>query len=105
MPEVENSAGSFLEDDTDRSSIPSAYFNGFEFSMSLSDVCVIAQLNGKRKQQLHMSFTTAKELMVGMQQLIAHIERASGLEIPTMQQMNAALAAAQEAAAPAASDA
>ena len=96
------SAGQLLQDETDRSSVPSVYCNGFEFSMSLSDVCVVTHLNGKREHRLHMSFTTAKALMVGMQQLIAHIERASGHEIPTMEQMNAVVTAARAAPVPAA---
>jgi len=61
-------------------------------------VNVVIQLHGKPQQRLHMSFTTAKALMIGMQELIAHIERASGQEIPTMQQMNAGLTAAARAA-------
>ena len=91
------SAEQLVREEADQSSLPSVYCNGFEFATSLSDVSVVVQLNGKREQRLHMSFTTAKALMVGMQQLIAHIERVSGQEIPTMEQMNAGLTAAAQA--------
>ncbi|MCY4595523.1 MAG: hypothetical protein OXC19_12105 [Bryobacterales bacterium] len=105
MTEVESgtagsvpSAERLVREEADQSSLPSVYCNGFEFAASLSDVSVDIQLSGKPQQRLHMSFTTAKALMIGMQELIAHIERASGQEIPTMQQMNAGLTAAARAA-------
>lgn len=109
MTEVESGAtssvpsmGQLVRDETDQTSVPSVYCNGFEFAISLSDVCVVTHLNGKREQRLHMSFTTAKALMLGMQQLVAHIEQASGHEIPTMDQMNAAFTAVQAGQLPAA---
>ena len=88
------SAEEIVQGETDQPNLPSVYCNGFEFAMSLSDVSVVIQLNGQRHHRLHMSFTTAKALMVGMQQLVTHIERASGHEIPTMDQMNSGLTAA-----------
>ena len=105
MTEVESgaagsvpSAEQLVRDEGDQSSLPSLYCNGFEFATSLSDVNVVIQLHGKPQQRLHMSFTTAKALMVGMQQLIAHIERVSGQEIPTMEKMNTGLTAASRVA-------
>lgn len=87
------SARRFLQDEKDRSSLPTVYCNGFEFTVSLSDVCLVTQISGKPEQRLYMSFTTAKALMHGMQQLVADIERVSGQEIPTMDQLNTAFTA------------
>lgn len=75
--------------------LPSFYFNSAEFGISLSDVCIIASLDGVRKSRLHMSYTTAKTLMRGLQQVISDFERAAEHTIMTMDETNAALTSLQ----------
>ena len=71
--------------------LPSFYFNAAEFGLSLSDVSIIVLLDGVRKSRLHMSYTTAKTLMKGLQKVIADFERAANHTIMTMDETNAAI--------------
>lgn len=80
--------------------LPSFYFNSVELGISLSDVSIIVLLDGVRKSRLHMSYTTAKTLMRGLQQLFADFERASDHSIMTMAETDAALTSLQQEATP-----
>ena len=78
--------------------LPSFYFNSVELGVSLSDVSIIVLLDGVRKSRLHMSYTTAKTLMRGLQMLFADFERASNHSIMTMAETDAALTSLQQKA-------
>ncbi len=75
--------------------LPSFYFNSVQCGISLSDVCIIASLDGVRKSRLHMSYTTAKTLMRGLQQVIETFEHAANHTVMTMDETNAALTSIQ----------
>ena len=77
--------------------IPSFYFNSMELGITLTDVNMTLFLDGVRKSRLHMSYTTAKTLMVGLQQLIKDFENASDHTIMTMTDTNEAFASLQMA--------
>ncbi len=64
--------------------IPKFYMNGFNVGQSLSDIFVAMNLTGSVVGIINMSFTTAKTLMVALQEAIVKFEQQTGQELLTM---------------------
>lgn len=67
--------------------VPGAYFNGFQLGLSNSDVAMTLLSHGQPQSVATMSFTTAKTLYLALGQLIAALEKATGREIMTMDEI------------------
>jgi hypothetical protein len=69
---------------TQRPAYPTLYINGFSAGTSFSDVFVLAQTAGNPSALLLMSFTTAKTLARQLGDLLSDLEKATGQNILTM---------------------
>jgi hypothetical protein len=63
---------------------PKSYINGFNVGQTLTDIFIAMSLNGKIFEFVIMSFTTAKTLMVALQEAVARFEQQTGQEVLTM---------------------
>ena len=59
------------------------YFNGFQLTLSNSDVSGLLMLNGQPTAAMNMSFTTAKTLSIALNEMINTLEKVTGREIMT----------------------
>ncbi len=64
--------------------VPSLYLNGLEIGLTLSDIRVVALVDGERQCTLHMSFTTAKTLATDLANAIRVFEQLTEHEIMIM---------------------
>ena len=60
------------------------YINGFHLGQGLSDVFIIMMNNGKAFGIMNMSFTTAKTLMVSLQEIMTNFEQKMDQKILTL---------------------
>lgn len=67
------------------------YVNGFELGLSNADVMVTLMTAGERKVSVHMSFTSAKTLSAALTEITQTLERVTGREIMTMEQVGKGL--------------
>jgi hypothetical protein len=70
----------------------SIYINSFAAGLSTGDIFVVLQRNGIEIGVLNMSYTVAKSLGQGLNQLVASLEKRSGRNIMTSTEANIALA-------------
>ncbi len=71
--------------------IPNHYFNGFEIGTSMSDMSVLALLDGIPQARLSMSFTTAKTLALKLSNAIEAFESATKHDIMTIDQVKSGM--------------
>lgn len=55
--------------------VPSIYCNGFTVGLTNTDVSLILMIDNQPQLNLHLSFTTAKTLALGLAQTIEHLEK------------------------------
>ena len=69
--------------------IPAIYCNGFALALLNADVSMFLQTDGQPIAKLNMSFTTAKTLVTLLGDLTGYLEKATGREIMTTQEVTA----------------
>lgn len=80
----------------DSHDIPSFYLNGSTIGTSLSDIGLVALIDGTPVCRLHMSFTTAKTIAMGLLESVENLEDASKQPILTMGDIQTAMASREE---------
>ncbi|MBJ3763389.1 hypothetical protein ILP92_11595 [Maribius pontilimi] len=65
--------------------VQQVYTNGFNLAGSLSDMNLLLMVDGVPHTQIHMSFTTAKTLMVEITAALTQIEQLTGNRIMPME--------------------
>lgn len=63
------------------------YFNGFQLNLSNADIGVLLMLNNQPTAALNMSYTTAKTLAEGLNEIVATLEKVTGRDIMTTKQV------------------
>lgn len=63
--------------------VPAIYFNGFNVSLTNSDINSLLLLDGRPIARLNMSYTTAKTVVALLGQLVDTLEEITGREIMT----------------------
>lgn len=63
--------------------LPNNYANGFNIMAGNADIVITLLLNGKPDQAINMSFTTAKTLALGLNNIIQQLEARTGMDIKT----------------------
>lgn len=63
--------------------IQQIYFNGFQIGISNADVGILGLLDNQPIVKLNVSYTVAKTLVVKLGQLVTQLEKATGREIMT----------------------
>lgn len=71
------------------SNIPKIYANGFICAQTTSDVFVVLQANGQTNAILNLSYTAAKSLANDLKQMIVALEKQTGHQIMTVNEINA----------------
>ena len=71
--------------------VPQIYANGFTNNLSNGDILTVFERNGSPTAAINMSFTLAKTLSVALGQMIAQIEQATGREMLTTFDLEAAM--------------
>lgn len=72
-------------------SVQQIYINGFEINISLSDFNITLMTHDRKLAYLLMSFSTAKTLSEGLTQAIRTLEKTTGREIMTMNDVKQAI--------------
>ena len=72
------------------------YTNGFEVSLSNSDVMLNLMLGGVVTHTVHMSFTSTKSLSNALSSVIGIVEKATNHNIMPMEEVAQGLSAASE---------
>ena len=72
------------------------YLNGFDLGVTLSDMSMVALLDGVPQIKIGMSFTTAKTLKVKLEQMITYFESATEYDLLTMEDVENAYLKAQD---------
>jgi hypothetical protein len=72
--------------------IPNYYVNGFANALGTGDIVIALETNGKPVASVNMSYTVAKTLALGLSQIIATLETATGKTMLTTHEMEKALA-------------
>ncbi len=76
-----------LEAAVEDQSIPRYYMNGLMVARSVSDVFVVMTRMGTPIGIVNMSFTTAKTLVQSLNSVLQELERKTGHEILTMEEI------------------
>ncbi len=71
--------------------IPDIYFNGFQLLLGNSDLNALLLRNNFPVARLNMSFTTAKTLLVHLEDLMQKLERVTKHDIMTTMEVNEGL--------------
>lgn len=71
--------------------IQSIYFNGFQLGLANSDINTILLQDGQPALRLNMSYTTAKTLLVHLQDIMGKLEEVTDHKIMTTMQVNEGL--------------
>ncbi len=71
--------------------IPEVYFNGFRMGLSNSDIKVILLRDNQAAVNLNMSFTTAKTLLVLLEDIMTKLEQVTNHKIMTTMEVNEGL--------------
>lgn len=79
-----------------RADIPHHYVNGFATALGSGDVIVVLEQNGEPTATVNLSYTVAKTLYLGLAQIIATLESATGRTMLTTQEMDEALVKADD---------
>ena len=69
-------------------SMPFLYANGILVGTTLGDVTMTITINGQATHQLNLSYTTAKTLMVNLQQAIADFEKGTETTVLEMREVS-----------------
>lgn len=64
-------------------SLPSFYFNGFQISLTGSDMSLVGICDGQPISKMNMSFTTGKTLMLALKDAIELLEKTTDQELMT----------------------
>lgn len=65
------------------------YFNGFELTSTLSDMGCLLMVDGQPTAKIAMSFTTAKTLFKALESAMDVLERATGKQMLTIDEVSA----------------
>lgn len=71
--------------------VQNLYFNGFGLGLGNSDINAILLQNGQPILRLNMSYTTAKTLLVHLQDIMGKLEEVTDHEIMTTMQVSEGL--------------
>lgn len=63
--------------------VPELYANGYNISSSASDIVLVLLRNGRTVQTINISFTLAKTLAIGLNDVVQHIEKKANMDIKT----------------------
>ncbi|MCZ7595344.1 MAG: hypothetical protein M5U16_10870 [Hyphomicrobium sp.] len=74
------------------SDVPQIYANGFINALSNGDILTVLERNNKPVAVLNLSFTVAKTLGISLSQTVAQFEEATGRNMLTTHEVDAALA-------------
>ena len=72
-----------IEEALSNAQIPELYINGYTIASSASDIVVILLRNGRPVQTLNVSFTLAKTLAIGLNDVVQNIEKKANMDIKT----------------------
>lgn len=81
----------FIKAALENETIPKIYFNGFSNGIGNSDLVLVLLQNGKPNVVLNTSLTTAKTLSLKLNELIGLVEKNSGNQIMTTDEIDVAL--------------
>lgn len=71
--------------------VQNVYFNGFQLGLSNADISGMLLLNNVPTMSVSMSYTTAKTLSAALVEMIGALEKVTGREIMTTQQVGEGL--------------
>ena len=73
------------------SNIPAHYLNGFSLTLSNADISMLMMLDGQPIAKANMSFTTAKTFVKLLKDLLDNLEKVTGHDIMTTDQVGQGL--------------